>query len=165
MNYSSILTLAPIARQYGGGAFAERGRVMGSPHVEGTENLVARWARAWSTRNTGLFLGLFAEDASYCDVALDKTFRGREAIKAFFEGTFATFPDFKMDAVCCAVTADTAAGEWVMSGTFLGESFGQAPTGKSFRVEGCCFMRIAGGRIVLHRDYWNPTTFDAQVAP
>jgi steroid delta-isomerase-like uncharacterized protein len=136
---------------------------MSHRHVEDTENLVARWARAWSTQDTALFLSLFAENASYCDVALDKTFRGQDAIKTFFEGTFVTFPDFKMEAGFCAVTADTAAGEWVMSGTFLGESFGQAPTGKSFRIEGCCFMRIAGGRIIEHRDYWNPMTFDAQV--
>ena len=56
-----------------------------------------------------------------------------------------------------------AAGEWVMSGTFLGESFGVLPTGKAFRVQGCCFMRILDGRIVEHRDYWNPATFGRQV--
>ena len=62
-----------------------------------------------------------------------------------------------------AVTSEAAAGEWVMSGTFLGPSFGQAPTGKSFRVLGCCFMQIVDGRIVQHKDYWNPATFDRQV--
>jgi ketosteroid isomerase-like protein len=50
-----------------------------------------------------------------------------------------------------------------MSGTFLGESFGELPTGKSFRVQGCCFMKLLGGRIVEHRDYWNPAAFDRQV--
>ncbi|MET4291173.1 steroid delta-isomerase-like uncharacterized protein [Bradyrhizobium sp. LB8.2] len=138
---------------------------MNNQHAEGGENLVRQWAKAWSTQDSVLFLGLFAEGALYRDVALDKSFRGRDAIKTFFEGTFVTFPDFKMDVGFCAVTAETAAGEWVMSGTFLGESFGQAPTGKSFRIEGCCFMRISGGRIIEHRDYWNPTTFNTQVAP
>jgi steroid delta-isomerase-like uncharacterized protein len=127
------------------------------------DTLIARWARAWTTQDTSLFLSLFAEDASYCDVALDKAFRGREAIKTFFEGTFVTFPDFKMEIERCAATREAAAGEWVMSGTFLGESFGMLPTGKTFRVEGCCFMQIADGRIVEHRDYWNPATFDRQV--
>ena len=145
--------------------FASWDRLMSNRHSVGTENLVTQWAKAWCTQDTALFLSLFAEDALYRDVALDKSFRGRSAIKAFFEGTFVTFPDFKMDVGFCAVTAETAAGEWVMSGTFLGESFGQAPTGKSFRIEGCCFMRIVGGRIIEHKDYWNSTTFDAQVAP
>lgn len=126
-------------------------------------NMVMRWARAWSTQNSPLFLSLFAENARYCDVALDKVFRGREAIKAFFEGTFVTFPDFKMEIGRCVVSGEAAAGEWVMSGTFLGESFGEPPTGKSFRVQGCCFMRIADGQIVEHKDYWNPATFDQQV--
>jgi steroid delta-isomerase-like uncharacterized protein len=127
------------------------------------DTIVKRWARAWSTQDTSLFMSLFSENAEYCDVALDKVFRGREAIKAFFEGTFATFPDFRMDVGLCAVTGDAAAGEWVMSGTFLGESFGVPPTGKTFRVPGCCFMRIVDGQIVEHRDYWNPVTFDRQV--
>lgn len=138
---------------------------MSNHRTEGSENLVTRWAKAWSTQDTALFLSLFAEDATYRDVALDKSFRGCDAIKTFFEGTFVTFPDFKMDVDFCAVTAETAAGEWVMSGTFLGESFGHAPTGKSFRIEGCCFMRLAEGRVIEHRDYWNPMTFDTQVAP
>jgi steroid delta-isomerase-like uncharacterized protein len=129
----------------------------------GEETLVMRWARAWSTKDTSLFLSLFAEDAHYCDVALDKAFRGRKAIKAFFEGTFVTFPDFRMEIGHCAVTGKAAAGEWVMSGTFLGESFGVPPTGKTFRVPGCCFMRIVDGQIVEHKDYWNPVTFDRQV--
>ena len=124
---------------------------------------VCAMGEAWSTQDVPLFLSLFADDARYCDVALDKVFRGQEAIKAFFEGTFTTFPDFKMEIEHSAVTADAAAGEWIMSGTFLGESFGEPPTGKSFRVQGCCFMKLLDGRIVEHRDYWNPATFDRQV--
>jgi ketosteroid isomerase-like protein len=54
------------------------------------------------------------------------------------------------------------AGEWLMSGTFLGESFGDAPTGKGFRVPGCCVMQIQNGRIRRHRDYWNLLTFNRQ---
>jgi steroid delta-isomerase-like uncharacterized protein len=127
------------------------------------DSVIMRWAKAWSTRDTSLFRSLFAENAEYRDVALDKVFCGHEAIKAFFDGTFATFPDFKMEIEHCAVTAQAAAGEWVMSGTFLGASFGVPPTGKAFRVPGCCFMRIVNGLIVEHRDYWNPAMFDRQV--
>ena len=133
----------------------------GIAHCEDT--LVIRWARAWSTQDAALFLSLFAEDALYRDVALDKAFRGHEAIKAFFQGTFRTFPDFKMEILHSVVTGEAGAGEWVMSGTFLGESFGVPPTGKAFRVQGCCFMRILDGRIVEHRDYWDPAAFDRQV--
>ena len=131
--------------------------------ANGEDNVVRRWARAWSAQDAALFLSLFADDARYCDVALDKVFHGREAIEAFFEGTFTTFPDFKMEIIHSAVATDAAAGEWIMSGTFLGASFGEPATGKSFRVQGCCFMRLVDGRIIEHRDYWNPATFDRQV--
>ena len=137
---------------------------MSDHKIEHHENLATLWARAWSTQDTALFLSLFTDDANYCDLALGKSFRGRNGIKTFFEGTFGTFPDFKMEIGRSAVTADIVVGEWVMTGTFLGESFGQAPTGKSLRIEGCCFMHVVGGRIVEHRDYWNSKTFDEQVA-
>jgi len=149
---------ADIARVIDGG---DRMSQPGIAYAE--DNLVTRWARAWSTQDTPLFLSIFAADALYCDVALDKAFRGREAITAFFQGTFRTFPDFKMEIMHGAVTGEAAAGEWVMSGTFLGESFGVPPTGKSFRVQGCCYMRLLNGRIIEHRDYWNPAMFDLQV--
>jgi steroid delta-isomerase-like uncharacterized protein len=131
--------------------------------ARGEDTVITRWATAWSTHDTSLFLSLFAEHAEYRDVALNKVFRGREAIKAFFEGTFVTFPDFRMEITCGAVTGDAAAGEWVMSGTFLGGSFGAPSTGKAFRVQGCCFMQIVSGQVVEHKDYWNPATFDQQV--
>jgi steroid delta-isomerase-like uncharacterized protein len=131
--------------------------------TNGEDNVVMRWARAWSTQDAPSFLGLFALDAHYCDVALDKVLRGQADIKAFFEGTFTTFSDFKMEIGRSAVTTDAAAGEWIMSGTFLGASFGEPPTGKSFRVHGCCFMKLVDGLIVEHKDYWNPATFDRQV--
>jgi steroid delta-isomerase-like uncharacterized protein len=149
-------------RQYWAPASAEAMMSQAST-TYGADTLITRWARAWSTQDSSLFLSLFAEDALYCDVALDKAFRGREAIKAFFEGTFVTFPDFKMEIEHCAATGEAAAGEWVMSGTFLGESFGVPATGKAFRVQGCCFMRILDGLIIEHRDYWNPAAFDRQV--
>ena len=123
----------------------------------GGDNVVRQWAKAWSAGDTALFLSLFAEDASYCDVALDKVFRGREAIRTFFEGTFVTFPDFKMEMVRSAVTPEAAAGEWVMSGTFLGPSFGQSPTGKSFRVRMMASFEFQPGtaKIICERPYYD----------
>jgi hypothetical protein len=75
---------------------------------------------AWSTQDTPSFLSFFVEEAHYFDVALEKVFRGQKGIKAAFKGTFKTFPDFKMEIGRSAVITDTAAGEWIMSCTFLG---------------------------------------------
>src|SRR5258707_13117590 len=101
------------------------------------DTVIARWARAWSTQDASLFLSLFSDDAHYCDVALDKAFRGRESIRAFFEGTFVTFSDFRMEIERCAVTGEAAANEWVISGTFMGELISVLPTGNAFRVTLC----------------------------
>jgi steroid delta-isomerase-like uncharacterized protein len=127
-------------------------------------NPAVEWARFWTAHDVEGLLSLFTNDALYCDLALGHSFCGKDALRAFFQGTFVTFPDFKMTLGNAIATEESAAGEWEMSGTFAGESFGQAPTGKSFRVNGCCFMRLTHGRIREHRDYWNPLAFDEQVA-
>src|SRR5260370_7583309 len=95
--------------------------------TNGEDNLVMRWARAWSTQDALSFLSLFVEDAHYCDVALDKVFRGREAIKAFFEGTFTTFPAFKMEIERSHVPTTPAPGKSISTRPFLSQSFVQPP--------------------------------------
>jgi steroid delta-isomerase-like uncharacterized protein len=126
-------------------------------------NLAVEWARFWTAHDVEGLLALFTDDAHYHDIALGHSFCGKAALRTFFESTFVTFPDFEMTLGNAIATEDGAAGEWEMSGTFAGASFGHAPTGKTFRVKGCCFMRIAQGRIREHRDYWNPRAFDEQV--
>lgn len=130
---------------------------------QASHNVAVEWARLWTAHDVEGLLALFTDDAQYHDIALEHSFRGHGELRAFFESTFVTFPDCKMMLGESIANEDVAAGEWEMSGTFAGESFGQAPTGKTFRIEGCCFMRIAQGRIREHRDYWNPRSFDEQV--
>jgi steroid delta-isomerase-like uncharacterized protein len=125
--------------------------------------IVYEWARLWSAYDVDGLMALFTEDASYHDLGLGHSVHGRNELETFVRGTFKTFPDFRIDIRRAVGDSTTAAGEWEMSGTFMGESFGQAPTGKQFRVPGCCVMHLIDGRIAMHRDYWNGPTFDKQV--
>ncbi|WP_261540186.1 ester cyclase [Burkholderia multivorans] len=127
--------------------------------------IVHEWARLWSAHDVDGLVALFTEDASYHDLAIGHSVHGRKDIEEFVRGTFKTFPDFRIEVRHAVGNSIMAAGEWEMSGTFSGESFGHQPTGKSFRVPGCCFMHVVDGRIMAHRDYWNEPTFNRQVEP
>ena len=118
-------------------------------------DLALAWARHWTAHDVDGLMSLFTDDATYEDKALGHASKGKVELKAFFEGTFLSFPDFKVSISHIAANREFAAGEWVMSGTFLGHMSGQPPTGKAFRVQGCCFMRLQGDRIRHHCDYWN----------
>jgi steroid delta-isomerase-like uncharacterized protein len=133
-----------------------------TPHHDTGRELVLAWARHWTAHDVGGLMSLFTDDASYEDKAIGHTSTGRAELKAFFEATFVTFPDFKVTVAHVAANREFAAGEWEMSGTFLGGMPGLAPTGKAFRVKGCCFMRLQGERIRHHCDYWNVLTFNQQ---
>ena len=125
--------------------------------------LIIQWARCWSSHDLNQMLDLCTDDIEYEDLALPHQIRGKQQLEAFFRSTLVTFPDFSMQVSNIVANDSYAAGEWLMSGSFLGESFGDAPTGKGFRVPGCCVMRIQNGRIRRHRDYWNLLTFNRQV--
>ncbi len=125
--------------------------------------LITQWARCWSSHDLRQMLDLFTDDIEYEDLALSHQIRGKQQLEAFFRSTLVTFPDFSMQVSNIVANDSYAAGEWLMSGTFLGESFGDAPTGKGFQVPGCCVMQDQHGRIRRHRDYWNLLTFNRQV--
>jgi steroid delta-isomerase-like uncharacterized protein len=125
--------------------------------------IVYEWARLWSAHDVDGLMALFTEDASYHDLALGHSVHGRKELESFVRGTFKTFPDFRIEIRHAVGDQTTAVGEWEMSGTFAGASFGQPPTGKQFRIPGCCVMHLNDGRIATHRDYWNEPTFDRQV--
>jgi steroid delta-isomerase-like uncharacterized protein len=131
--------------------------------VPDPSKIVYEWARLWSAHDVNGLLALFIEDVSYEDLAIGHSVRGHKELESFIRGTFKTFPDFRIEIRHAVGDQTTAAGEWEMSGTFSGESFGQAPTGKQFRVPGCCVMQLIDGRIAAHRDYSNEPTFDRQV--
>ncbi|MFM0097160.1 ester cyclase [Paraburkholderia nemoris] len=133
------------------------------PSLPDPREIVYEWARLWSAHDVKGLLALFTEDASYQDLALGHSVQGHKELEEFVRGTFKTFPDFRIEIRRAVGDQTTAVGEWEMSGTFNGESFGQAPTGKQFRVPGCCVMHLDNGRISTHRDYWNEPTFDRQV--
>jgi steroid delta-isomerase-like uncharacterized protein len=125
--------------------------------------IIFEWARLWSAHDVDGLLALFTDDASYRDLAIGHSFHGRKEIEDFVRGTFVTFPDFRVEILHAVGDEVTVAGEWEMSGTFSGPSFGQPPTGKRFRVPGCSVEHLRGGRIALHTDYWNEATFVEQV--
>jgi len=90
--------------------------------------------------------------------------RGHDAIRAFFVGLFAAFPDFTL-AVDRIVADDAAAVvQWHAAGTFTGGPFqGIAPTGRRVEIRGVDVLEIADGLVQHNTIYYDGAAFARQI--
>ncbi|MEE1764921.1 MULTISPECIES: nuclear transport factor 2 family protein [unclassified Streptomyces] len=141
---------------------------MATPHPSDPAFAEA-YARAW-TNDADDFVGSFAAEGTYTDVAMDATYKGHEDIRRFHRFMLR----FAADSVIEFGETRSADGrlyaEWDWSGSFSGPlrlRSGRViePTGARFSVPGiaaCAFG--ADGKLVSHRDYWDLTTVLDQAA-
>jgi steroid delta-isomerase-like uncharacterized protein len=106
----------------------------------------------------------FTTDDAVDDFVAIGEFRGRLAIRRFFDELLAAFPDFAI-AVDRIVGDDSAAVvQWHAAGTFSGGKFqGIEPTGKRVQIRGVDVMEFAEGRYVHNTIYYDGASFARQI--
>jgi steroid delta-isomerase-like uncharacterized protein len=106
----------------------------------------------------------FTTDYAVDDFVAIGEFRGRPAIRRFFDELLAAFPDFDI-AVDRIVGDDSAAVvQWHSAGTFSGGKFqGIEPTGKHVQIRGVEVMEFAEGRYVHNTIYYDGASFARQI--
>jgi len=106
----------------------------------------------------------FTTDYAVDDFVAIGEFRGRPAIRRFFDELLAAFPDFDI-AVDRIVGDDSAAVvQWHAAGTFSGGKFqGIEPTGKHVQIRGVDVMEFAEGRYVHNTIYYDGASFARQI--
>ncbi|MCA1603214.1 MAG: ester cyclase [Acidobacteria bacterium] len=118
--------------------------------------VIEAWAAAWTNHDIEKLASLFTEDCIYEDVTLGVVNRGKQELRAFAEGVFATMPDFRLELTSRFVADKWAAMEWVMSGTPVADASPFAATGKSFSaVRAVTIIELEGGKIRRNSDYWD----------
>ena len=91
-------------------------------------------------------------------------FKGREAVKAFFQELLAAFPDFEMNVDRIVADDHAAVVPWHAVGTFRGGPFqGIQPTGRCVAVRGVDVMEIEDGLIQRNTIYYDGASFARQI--
>ena len=76
---------------------------------------------------------------------------GPEAFRQVAEATIAAFPDIHYDTVEIVAEGDKVMELWMQTGTMKGPlADGTPPTGKTSKVDGFSYLRIANGKVVEH---------------
>lgn len=92
------------------------------------------------------------------------SFRGREAIAAFFRELFAAIPDFAIEPERILEDGPVAVVQWRAHGTFDGASFqGIEPTGRRVELRGVDVMEWQDGMLRHNTIYYDGADFARQI--
>jgi steroid delta-isomerase-like uncharacterized protein len=118
---------------------------------------------ALAKRELDVAMNHAAEDAVDDFVAIGE-FRGKRAIRDFFEELLTAFPDFEVTVDRVVGDDEVAVVQWHAMGTFSGGPFqGIEPTGKNVSVRGVDVMEFADGRVRHNTIYYDGASFARQV--
>lgn len=122
------------------------------------------WIDAFQRRDLDAVVACYADDAVNFQVAAGEPSIGIEQIRHDTAEFFKGFPDAWSRVENIISDGDRAAWEWIGGGTFLGEFYGQRPTGKKFEIRGCGFFTFRDGKIVYQRGYWDKDSWFSQIS-
>ena len=91
-------------------------------------------------------------------------YRGKPAVRGFFEELFAAIPDFTLTTERILAGGDHATAQWRITGTFSGGPFrGVHATGRQIELRGIDVMHIVDGLLVDNTIYYDMLAFARQI--
>ena len=108
-------------------------------------------------------LATFNGHPHYEIMATGQVYDGDEEVLAYHRHQRTAFPDQRHENVRTHVTDDAVICEFDLLGTNLGEFYGMAPTGRSFRVPTIAVFTFEGDRITTERVYLDTASLLGQI--
>lgn len=132
-----------------------------------TERIVRMFHESWDLRDPERGASVIAEDCRFEDVARGEPQTGPDGYRADYHRWRAAFPDGEVKITRVIVDGDWAVVEFVNRGTQTGplkSSLGEfPPSGRRMEARYCSVMRVAGGKVVEGRDYYDSASIARQL--
>ncbi|MEM1129821.1 MAG: ester cyclase [Pseudomonadota bacterium] len=132
-----------------------------------TETIVRTFHESWDLRDPDRGAAVIAEDCRFEDVARGELLPGPDGYRRDYERWRAAFPDGEVKITRVIVDGDWAVVEFVNRGTQTGvliSSLGAfPPSGKFMEIRYCSVMRVANGKVVEGRDYYDSASIARQL--
>lgn len=132
-------------------------------NTKSPKEVLLEWVAAYNARDPYALVALYHDDAENIQVALNDPLRGHDALLKSFIAFFRAFPDNYTHIENLFEDGEWAIIEWSGGGTFTAELDGNQPTGKSFTLRGCGFLRVVDGKILFQRGYFDKHTWFSQI--
>lgn len=110
---------------------------------EQLKNAVLNAARAFSRPDQRLgYIALYDDNAAIYDTP-QGTIKGMEAIRQYYDGFWASFPDARLDLENVIAEGDKVACTFTVTGTHTGSAFNGIPAaGKAVKISGVSILRF-----------------------
>jgi steroid delta-isomerase-like uncharacterized protein len=143
--------------------------------VEGTVTLTdefarefaERWQAAWNSRRPEEVTALCSEDVVWDDPLTEQPERGRNAVTAYLESCWRTFPDLEFtwpEGPYCSFDGTKLACHWSVTGTMLGPADpGFAPTGRSVEADGVDLLELRDGLVCNYAGFFDARGMAQQI--
>jgi len=128
-------------------------------------NLVEAWLDAWNSHDGKQLAALMADDGTYQFMATGRVYTSETIADAVAARDSLLSSDYAMTYVSTLHDGDRYATEWEVVGTndrplATGD---RSASGNAFTIHGSSHGLSQGGRIKLHRDYWDITSLMSQL--
>ncbi|HXX90910.1 MAG TPA: ester cyclase [Acidimicrobiales bacterium] len=134
-----------------------------SPSVTAPADVARAIFAALEKRDLDTAMGYLTDETVDTFVAIGE-YRGKKAIRGFFDELLAAFPDFAMTVERVVGDDTTAVVQWRSSGTFSGAPFqGVEATGKAVEVRGVDVLEIIDGHVQRNTIYYDGASFARQI--
>lgn len=144
--YMIALTVFVLSALFGAGYWLAGS---GARSVSGVVDSYSKvYAGSDSTKDVADLVPLYASDATFRDVAADRTYEGSTEIKAALDSLLTT-PGFDLTIEHTSIGSDFAVVDWTANGTKIA-------IGRLAQVSGVTVLQIAKGKIVKETWYYDP---------
>ena len=117
-----------------------------------------------TSKNKALMRRIYDEMWNQSDPALAaELFAQPAGVERFVSEFLQSFPDLQHTLEACIAEGDIAVARFSSQGTHLGPWLDFQPTGKAIHYTGVTWARIADGRIVEHKTWWDKAGLIEQI--
>ena len=102
----------------------------------------------WNAQDIDGMLAFYHDDITWTNVALEKTYRGKDEVRAFLRELFTGLPDLTFDVTYKFARGNQVAERWTISGTHRGNLMGVPATGRPLEIPGIGMVVMRDGKFV-----------------